>query len=256
MRPVIQTLIIGGTAAYGLDLSPWRPLGDPFLVQTPYGESPLISLLQPEGASTPVAFCSRHGRNALTRSAAFLNHRAIIWAARRLGVTTIFSWNGVGAIHERLEVGDLMAPSDLIDFTRARVTTFGRPKLTPAAGPPFHPTARSAIIDAANAQLEKGALPEMTIHQDGVYVCTEGPRLETQAEIELYRRAGAEIVGMTLSPEVFLAQEAGIRYASLCYITNFATGRALGRWPKREFGPKVAQTCLPILLAAANRLND
>ena len=185
MRPVIQTLIIGGTAAYGLDLSPWHPLEDPFQVQTPYGESPVISLLQPEGASSPVAFCSRHGRNALTRSAAFLNHRAIIWAAHRLGVTTIFSWNGVG-----------------------------------------------------------------------VYVCTEGPRLETEAEIELYRRAGAEIVGMTLSPEVFLAQEAGIRYASLCYITNFATGRALGRWPKREFGPKVAQTCLPILLAAANRLND
>ncbi len=257
MRRAIKTLIIGGTAAYGFDLSPWRPQGDPFQVQTPYGESPVISLLQPEGASTPVAFCSRHGRQTLARSAAFLNHRAIVWAARKLGVTAMLSWNGVGAIHERLEVGDLVVPSDLIDFTRKRVTTFGHPKLSPAAGPAFHPQVRSAIIEAAaNAQIRETSSQRFTLHEAGVYVCTEGPRLETETEIKLYRHAGADIVGMTLSPEVFLAQEAGIRYASLCYVTNFATGRALGRPPKRDFGPNVAQTCLPILIAAANLLTD
>ncbi len=238
-----STLIIGGTAAYGLDLSPWGPVDEPFILPTPYGPSPPITLLQPDPDYPPVGFCSRHGREALKRSAAFLNHRAIIWGAKMLGVRTIFSWNGVGAIHERLEVGDLIVPADLIDFTRTRITTFGHPDLPPASGPPFHPDARGAILRS---------LPEPhSPIPDPVYVCTEGPRLETVAEIALYRRAGAHIVGMTLSPEVFLAQEAGIRYASLCYVTNYATGRDLGRPPRRQFGPEVARTCLPILLRAA-----
>jgi len=158
-----------------------------------------------------------------------------------LGVKTMFSWNGVGAIHHRLEVGDLLIPNDLIDSTRTRVTTFGHPDMRPAAGPVFHPAARAAIQSAIRNPKSENV----------VYVCTEGPRLETAAEIELYRRAGADVVGMTLSPEVFLAQEAGIRYASLCYITNYATGRAGNRPPRREFGPIVARTCLPILLQAA-----
>jgi len=238
-----SVLIIGGTAAYGLDLTPWRPQPGPFTLQTPYGASPPITLLQPDPSQEPVAFCSRHGKDALQQSAAFLNHRATIWAAKMLGVTTIFSWNGVGAIAENLDVGDLVLPSDLIDFTRTRITTFGHPDLNPATGPAFHPAARAAIqSQIPNSQSQ---IPHLT------YVCTEGPRLETAAEIELYRRAGAHVVGMTLSPEVFLAQEVGIRYASLCYVTNYATGRDLGRPPRREFGPIVARTCLPILLQAA-----
>ena len=244
-KTAISTLIIGGTAAYGLDLTPWHPLGEPISLQTPYGPSPPITLLQPDPAHPPVGFCSRHGRDALKRSAAFLNHRAIIWGARMLGVRTLLSWNGVGAIDPRLEVGDLVAPADLIDFTRSRVTTFDHPDLRPADGPPFHARARTAIVRALQSL---GRQPSL---ESPVYVCTEGPRLETRSEIELYRRAGAHVVGMTLSPEAFLAQEAGIRYASLCYVTNFATGRALGRPPKRQFGPIVAQTCLPVLLRAA-----
>ena len=241
----VTTLIIGGTAAYGLDLTPWRPVTGPFVLQTPYGESPPITLLQPDPGQKPVAFCSRHGKDALLHSAAFLNHRATVWAAKMLGVSAIFSWNGVGAIHPSLEVGDLVAPSDLIDFTRTRATTFGHPDLKPASGPAFHPTARVAILSALKSPIS-----------NQVYVCTEGPRLETEAEIELYRRAGADVVGMTLSPEVFLAQEVGIRYASLCYVTNYATGRALGRPPRRQFGPEVAHTCLPILLQAATLIDN
>jgi len=241
----ISTLIIGGTAAYGLDLAPWRPVGAPFILRTPYGDSPPITLLQPEDAHPPVAFCSRHGHGALKRSAAFLNHRAIIWGAKMLGAESIFSWNGVGAIDERLQVGALVVPVDLIDFTRTRVTTFGHPDLRPASGPAFHPDARSAIL---------ASLPNPNPVSNPIYVCTEGPRLETEAEIALYHQAGAHIVGMTLSPEAFLAQEAGIRYASLGYVTNYATGRALGRPPRREFGPVVARTCLPILLRAAATL--
>ncbi len=246
-EPLLSVLIIGGTAAYGLDLTPWRPAGPVFSLQTPYGESPPITLLQPDPGQPSVAFCSRHGKDVLQRSAAFLNHRAIVWTAKMLGARTMFSWNGVGAIHPSLEVGDLVAPADILDFTRSRITTFGHPDLKPASGPAFHPAARAAI----QSQIPN---PQSQI-PNPVYVCTEGPRLETEAEIDLYRRAGADVVGMTLSPEAFLAQEVGIRYASLCYVTNYATGREMGRPPKRQFGPEVARTCLPILLRAASLID-
>ncbi len=238
-----HTLIIGGTAAYGLDLSSYRPVGDPAVLDTPYGLSPTISFLQPDPAAPPVAFCSRHGADQLSRSAAFVNHRALIWTAKMLGVSAIFSWNGVGAIASNLEVGDLIIPHDLIDFTSTRVTTFDNTELIAALGPAFDPTARSAVVAASETLL---------VHTSGVYVCTEGPRLETTSEIALYHNAGADIVGMTLSPEVFLAQEVGIAYASLCYITNYATGRAGDRPPKRDFGPTVAHACLPLLLSACH----
>ncbi len=241
----IRSLIIGGTAAYGLDLTPYRSLGDPTIVDTPYGVSPAIFYLQPDEGYPAVAFCSRHGKDTLRRSAAFLNHRALIWAAKMFGINTIFSWNGTGAITSHLEVGDLVIPSDLLDFTRTRITTFDNEDLVGAKGSAFSADARAAIQTAAC----ETSTP--SIHAAGIYVCTEGPRLETSSEIALYHSACADLVGMTLSPEVFLAQEVGIAYASLCYISNYATGRAGNRPPKRQFGPEVAHTCLPILLEAA-----
>ena len=84
----------------------------------------------------------------------------------------------------------------------------------------------------------------------GTYVCTEGPRLETAAEIAMYGWGGAAVVGMTLCPEVWLAAELGIPYASLCIITNMATGR----WhldPRRDFGASVGVRGLQVTLAAA-----
>jgi 5'-methylthioadenosine phosphorylase len=245
-----SVLIIGGTAAYGLDLSPYRPLDASFILETPYGPSPPITLLQPDPALPAVAFCSRHGADRLQRSAAFVNHRSLIWAARMLQVVAVFSWNGTGAITSTLEVGDLVVPDDFLDFSRRRITTFGHDGLPPATGPVFHPVARQAILGALAVEESPPRF-----HSAGTYVCSEGPRLETVSEIALFRRYGADLVGMTLSPEVFLAQELGLAYASLCFITNYATGCTYGRPPQRRFGPEVAHTCLPILLKAAQRLS-
>lgn len=245
----VPVFIIGGTAAYGLDLTPYRPLGAPFVLETPYGPSPPITLLQPDPALPAVAFCSRHGADRLQRSAAFVNHRSLIWAAHRWGATVVFSWNGTGAIARTLEVGDLVVPDDVLDFSRRRITTFGQADLPPATGPVFHPVARQALLTA----LAEGTT---RFHVAGTYVCSEGPRLETVSEIALFRRYGADLVGMTLSPEVFLARELGLAYASLCFITNYATGCADGRLPQRRFGPEVAHTCLPILLKAARHVSE
>jgi len=247
------TLIYGGTAAYWLNLAEFGALGETITLETPFGAAAPVSWLTSRGGLT-VGFSSRHGVGELQRSAGFVNHRANLWAAQQLGFRAILSWNGVGAINPALAVGDLVAPADLLDWTRARrAHSFDRWR-QPTAGPAFDPALRQAILDALSAAQPPETGARLTYHAAPVtYVCTEGPRLETQAEIALFARAGADVVGMTLAPEVWLARELGLRYASLCFVTNYATGMARGRQAVREFGPRVARTCLPILLAAAAR---
>lgn len=239
------TLIYGGTAAYWLDLAEFGRVVETRIVETPYGPAaPIDWLALPRG--TVVGFSSRHGVGELQRSAGFVNHRANLWAASQLGFRAILSWNGVGAINPALTVGDLVVPEELIDWTGGRRTgTFERWH-QPPAGPTFDPALRAAIWQA----LSTAATGEGRAVRGGVYVCTEGPRLETVTEISLMAAAGADVVGMTLAPEVWLARELGLRYASLCYVTNYATGRARGREPRREFGPAVGRLCMGVLVAA------
>ncbi len=243
--PDAAALIYGGTAAYWLDLTEFGRVVETRTLDTPYGPAAPIDWLALPGGAV-VGFSSRHGVGTLQRSAGFVNHRANLWAAHRLGFRAILSWNGVGAINPALTVGDLVVPDELIDWTGGRrAGTFERWR-QPPAGPTFDPGLRAAIWQALETVDHSAgrAVP------GGVYVCTEGPRLETAAEIALLAAAGADVVGMTLAPEVWLARELGLRYASLCYITNYATGRARGRAPRREFGPAVGQLCMAVLVAA------
>ncbi len=273
----MTTIIFGGTAAYHLKLAQFAAVGQRRIVDTPYGQSAPFVQLTAEGKT--VWFSSRHGEDGLQRSAAFVNHRANIWAARELGATGILSWNGVGAIAPGLSVGQAVIPDDVLDMTRARVASYSLPPnhfpsnrdaeddagfkplptkcdqrkslweggvwagdLNLPTGSPFDATLRQRLI-AACVDLN---IPHAT---HGTYVCTEGPRLETAAEIALFGWGGAAIVGMTLAPEVWLAAELGIPYASLCIVTNMATGR----WhldSERDFGPGVGEKGLRVTLAA------
>ncbi len=245
----VPVIIVGGTAAYWLDPTPYARVMDRIRVTTPYGPAAPVTVLDTDAG--PVGFTSRHGEGGLKRSARFVNHRANVIAARQLGARWILSWNGVGSLRPEWGVGDLVALHDVLDFTRGRVDTFDTPeaheRLWQRAGPPLDPQARAALLRA----LENQARPW---HAEGVYACSEGPRLETAAEIRVFRAAGADVVGMTLCPEIWLAREAGIGYASLAYITNHATGIVPQARTGREFGPIVARTCFPILLEAAQHL--
>jgi 5'-methylthioadenosine phosphorylase len=263
-RPEI--LIFGGTAAYHINPADFSKVAHSRTLDTPYGRSPNIQALITE-AGNALWFARRHGENSLEHSARFVNHRANVWAARELGVRLILSWNGVGAINPDLRVGDVVVPEGMMDWTRSRINTFGpeaafskaATALRSAArtidhinngrnprqvAQPFDPTARQHLIAVAKIQ--------PSIDQP-TYVCTEGPRLETAAEINLAAELGADVVGMTLCPELWLADELGIKYASLGLVTNFASGR----WhhdPRRDFGPSVAERALKILLAAADQM--
>ena len=245
----VAVVIFGGTAAYHLHVERFARVRARVELTTPFGVAAPFLLLETEHGA--VGFTSRHGEGGLRRSARFVNHRANVWAARHLGARWILSWNGVGSLRPDWAVGDLVVVSDVLDFTRGRVDSFGEGghygRLWTRAGEPFHPQARRHIAAVARAE-------GRTVHEGATYVCSEGPRLETAAEIRLFRRAGADVVGMTLCPEVWLAHEAGLGYASLGYITNHATGVAATARTGREFGVVVAETCFPILLAVAARL--
>ncbi|MFN8374860.1 MAG: MTAP family purine nucleoside phosphorylase [Anaerolineae bacterium] len=234
-------VIFGGTAAYHLKLEQFAAIGERRIVQTPYGDSAPFVQLTAEGQS--VWFNSRHGEGGLQRSAAFVNHRANVWAAKLLGAEAILSWNGVGAIAPGLQVGQCLVPDDVLDMTRARLSpTFGEAATHTPAGSPFAASWRTRLIAACAAL-------GLACSTHGTYVCTEGPRLETAAEISMYGWGGAAVVGMTLAPEIWLAAEVGIPYASLCVITNMATGR----WHldnRRDFGVGVAEKGLRVMLSA------
>ncbi len=250
-------LILGGTAAYHLnheqDLGPTQRVE----LDTPYGLAFPIFLL-PE-TNPPIAFASRHGLERLERTPPFVNARANLWAAHALGVRAILGWNGVGAINPLLELHDVLVPDGLIDYTRNRPRSFqptpDPPPLpcaplseVPSPGEPdahlFSTPARTALFGAARATTAR-AFPV------GVYACSHGPRLETAAEIRGFARMGADVVGMTLVPEIFLAHELGIAYASLAYVTNYATGIEPVNDAPRHFGDAVARHCLHITQQAA-----
>ncbi len=239
--------IIGGTAAYHLKVEAFARVLETECLSTPWGDAPPVHrLVAPDGVE--VWFTSRHGEGKLQRSAAFVNHRALIWAARELDARGILTWNGVGGINPLLRVGDLVVPDDLLDWTRVRTARFGQEPSLPWSGP-FWPEGREAIVEAAHAA------GEARVFEGGTYLVTEGPRLETVAEIEAASLVGADVVGMTLAPEVWLAGELGIPIASLCIVTNRATGTAW-RDERRDFSPNVARRAFHLLLAAATRLNE
>lgn len=251
--------IFGGTAAYHLNLADFARVIETMEINTAFGPAAWMRLMTE--AEVEVLFLSRHGADKLARSAAFVNHRAHIASALALDATGIISWNGVGAINPKLNVGDLVVPDDLLDETRARFyPSPSVPSPLMVRGVAQSAGVRGEVLSPFNSNLRSALLaaaPSFDFAQDaqpgGTYVCTEGPRLETPAEIAAFAKLGADIVGMTLVPEVWLAAEAGLPYASLCAITNMAAGLSHLN-PMRDFGPGVGAKCLRICLRAAESI--
>jgi len=254
-----RVLLLGGSGAYAL---PPGTLGERLSsrrVRTPYGLSNPVHLC--EKAGFRFLFLSRHGETGYGKTAPYVNYRANIYAAKSLGVTRIVAWTGPGAISRKVRPGDLVLPDDLLDFTRNRPSTFyeGKGIGFIRQAPVFCDRLREALRSASKRR-EAGK----RIHFGGTYACTEGPRLETPAEIRFLARAGADLVGMTLCPEAFLARELEICYAPVAYVTNTAEGvrkmpyrrGALfeGMLPPREAAAvEAAKNAIPAIAIAAAR---
>lgn len=222
-----QLAIIGGSSAYSL-LESGQLAGEEMPpVKTPFGESQRVFRLRM--ADRDVLFMSRHGARHYSIAAPWVNYRANIWGLKELGTTRIVSWSGPGAIDETLQLGQFAIPDDVIDETKARAHSFfeGTGWGFVRQNPVFCPTLRSLIGESME---ELG----LTCRSTGTYVCTEGPRLETPAEVRKFKLFGGDMVGMTLVPEVFLARELEMCYASICYVTNYAEGMR-----ERAFAPGI-----------------
>ena len=216
MRMQESLAVIGGSGAYHL-LANDR-LGDDsacVTLDTPFGKSAPIHRFVSDTQS--FLFLSRHGEKDYSITAPFVNYRANIYALKECGAERIVSWSGPGIINAAFHPGDFVVPHDIIDETRKRETTFYK---NTGVGfirqsTPFCAQIRGALHET---------LTNIPHHMEAVYACTEGPRLETPAEIRKLKILGADLVGMTLAPEAFLARELEICYAAICYLTNYAEG--------------------------------
>ncbi len=165
---------------------------------------------------------SRHGRDHATPPH-LINYRANIWAVRKLGVRKILATSAVGSLSSDFRIGELVLLDQFLDFTKSRPQTFyeggQQGVLHVDMTEPYCSAVRQVIIDASERL-------GFVVRNEACYVCTEGPRFETPAEIRMFQRFGADLVGMTSVPEVVLARELGMCYASIGMVTNEAAGIA------------------------------
>lgn len=214
----MKIAIIGGTGVYNpAMLTENREVK----VETPYGMiTPVVGVF----AGREVVFLPRHGADHSVPPHR-INYLANIWGLRRLGVKRIMATTAVGSLNPQMAPGEVVVIDQFIDFTKTRPHTFfegGEYGVVHTDyTEPYCPELRKVLLTAA------GAL-QIKAHEHGVYVCTEGPRFETPAEIRMFAQLGGDLVGMTNVPEVVLAREAGLCYATVSIVTNFAAGIATG----------------------------
>ncbi|KRG61773.1 5'-methylthioadenosine phosphorylase [Stenotrophomonas humi] len=215
MEP-IALAVIGGTGVYKLAALDDVQTHD---VETIYGapSGPVrVGLLNGQR----VAFLARHGEGHSIPPHK-INYRANLAALKQLGATRVLALNTVGGITDNFGPRVLACPDQLIDYTWGRISTLseeaGSEVLHVDFGHPYTPSFRAKVLAAAKA---KGVV----MQDGGCYGATQGPRLETNAEIARMRRDGCDLVGMTGMPEAGLARELGLEYACLAIVANWAAG--------------------------------
>ncbi|EAP98064.1 methylthioadenosine phosphorylase [Janibacter sp. HTCC2649] len=237
--------IIAGTGFYDLDaLDDARSE----TVDTAYGPT---SVTQGSWHGQPVVFVTRHGAGHEVPPH-MVNYRAIVRALADLGVHDVIAVNVTGGIDPDLEAGEIVVIDDFLDFTRQRSATFHdgdgpegvvHTDMTTA----YDPVLRRELLDAASAIGQ-------SVIDGGVYVCFDGPRFESPAEIRLAALAGGTVAGMTGVPEVTLAAEAGLRYAALSLVVNPAAGVRPGEPITMDEISAVLETGAPKVLAVIDEL--
>ncbi|WP_457625890.1 S-methyl-5'-thioinosine phosphorylase [Persephonella sp.] len=227
--------ILGGSGLYEID---GIKIIEERKVHTPFGE-PSDAYIIADYSGKKAVFLPRHGKGH-KYPPHLINYRANIWGFRKLGVDKILSVSAVGGINPLLKAGDFVLSDQFLDFTKVRPVTFYEGMYTIRdeedtkddlvreymtedrvvhidVTEPFCPVMRSTLRDILEEE-------RIRYHFRGTYAATEGPRLETSAEIKALSILGADVVGMTLVPEIVLARELGMHFASINVVTNLAAG--------------------------------
>ena len=227
--------IIGGSGLYNVDEI---NIIDEVEVKTPFGE-PSDRYVVAEYNGKRAVFLPRHGKGHKFPPH-LINYRANIWGFRKLGVNKILSISAVGGINPLLKPGDFVISDQFLDFTKVRPVTFYEGIYTIVD----ETDNRNDLVNeymknerVVHIDVTEPFCPIMTktlasiceeknfrYHQNGTYAATEGPRLETAAEIKMLSKLGADIVGMTLVPEIVLARELAMHFSAVSIVTNLAAG--------------------------------
>lgn len=206
--------VIGGTGVYRADMLEKVKEVE---IETTFGK---VNLLTGVYKGRNVAFLARHGKGH-TVPPHLVNYRANIQALKNLGVKRVIATAAVGSLNEAMKPQDFVMIDQFLDFTKTRKSTFyeggSQGILHVDVTDPYCCEVREFLYNKAQ---ELG----FSAHLGGCYVTAEGPRFETPAEIKMYKLMGGDLVGMTSVPEVVLAREAGLCYATVCMVTNFAAG--------------------------------
>ncbi len=212
--------IIGGTGLNQMDdlqITATRTL------ETPYGR-PSADYVFARLDDKEIIFLARHG-NPHTIPPHKINYRANIWGLKKCGVTEVIAIAAVGGITPAMSPAHIAIPDQIIDYSYGREHTFFAENLAHVTHIDFtHPYSlplRSELILAAQKA-------QLSISPAGTYGCTQGPRLESSAEISRMERDGCDVVGMTGMPEAALAKEQGLHYASIAVVANWAAGKSAG----------------------------
>jgi 5'-methylthioadenosine phosphorylase len=207
----IRIGVIGGSGLYQMEgLSDVEERH----IATPFGDpSDAVVIGTLEGVR--VAFVARHGRGHRIMPTE-VNYRANIFALKSLGVEQVIGISACGSLREHLHPGDVVIPDQLFDFTKNRVSSFFGGGLVVHIGvaEPFCSRLSALLADATE---EAGG----AVHRGGTFITIEGPRFSTKGESFTYRAWGMDIIGMTTSPEAFLAREAELCYAVMAHVTDY-----------------------------------
>ena len=208
--------VIGGTGLYGLDRL--KDVAEQ-RIPTPYSDQP-VTLSRGLLNGHPTLFLARHGTDHSVPPHR-INYRANLWALRKAGADRIIAVAAVGGIAEDLAPGRLAFPDQLIDYTWGRASSFcddaGQPLTHIDFTEPYSAEVREQLCQAAERA-------RVDARVSGCYAATQGPRLETAAEIQRLARDGCHMVGMTGMPEAALARELEVPYATCAVVANRAAG--------------------------------
>lgn len=211
MEQKIDLAIIGGSGLYKMEGGTFI---DEVNINTPFGATSSPIMIS-EFNGKKIAFLARHGIGHFLNPTE-VNYRANIYALKQLGVTKIVSVSACGSLREDHKPGDIVIPDQIFDFTKKRENTFFKDGLVAHVGTadPFCSELSAMVFDAVKST---GA----TVHNSGSLVTIEGPRFSTRAESNVFRQWGMSIIGMTASPEAFLAREAEICYVTMAHVTDY-----------------------------------
>jgi 5'-methylthioadenosine phosphorylase len=206
--------IIGGSGLYAMESLTGRSERS---VPTPYGDVPVV---QGRLSGRSVAFVARHGQGHRYNPSE-VNYRANILALKQLGARFVFAVSACGSLRARIRPGDLVIPSQLVDFTKGlRPSSFFEGGLVAHVGTadPFCPNLSNVAYRAAQAV-------GCRVHRGGTFITIEGPRFSTRGESSLFRSWGMDIIGMTTAPEAFLSLEAEMSYTVMAHVTDYDVWR-------------------------------